>query len=109
MTTIWAEDELLDDDVLELAADELADEAERPPLAPPEAPPLDPPFEPLELEPLEPDADEPDDPLLPELETCWPTLRSTEATVPAMVAVNEALARSVWSEASWDWADMTDA
>ena len=48
-----------------------------------------------------------EDPPLPD--TCCPTERSTEATVPAMVEVREASARSVWADVSEDWAEVTEA
>jgi hypothetical protein len=103
MTTICPVDEveeLLDDEADELAAEEL--------LSPPPSPPADAPvaLEPVPLEPVEAD---PEPELLLLLDTCWPTLRSTEATVPAMVDVNEALVRLVWAVVSWDCAEVTDA
>jgi len=45
----------------------------------------------------------------PEPVTCWPVVRFTDATVPAMVEVSEASARLVWADVSWDWAEVTDA
>ena len=40
--------------------------------------------------------------------TCWPTVRSTEATVPAMVEVSDASLRFVCAVESDDSADVTD-
>ena len=53
---------------------------------------------------------DPDDELEPE--TCWPTVRSTEATVPAMVEVKVASASAVcavvtcvWDESTLAWSE----
>ena len=54
-----------------------------------------------------PEVDDPD----PELAdvavpvTCWPTVRSTEATVPAIVDVNVASAALACAVVTWDWAE----
>ena len=41
--------------------------------------------------------------------TCWPTVRSTEATVPEMVEVSDASFRFVCAVESEDSAEVTDA
>ncbi len=55
---------------------------------------------------LEPEPPEPPD---PEPVTCSPTVRLTEATVPEIVDVSEASARSVCADERADSADVTDA
>jgi len=104
MTTICALDEL-DDDELALDAEELADG---------EALLLGLLLDPVEAGELDEEAEpepepEPEPELLEVPATCWPTLRLTEATVPVMVEVSEALSRLVWSDVSWDCAEVTDA
>ncbi len=46
---------------------------------------------------------------MPEPVTCWPLVRFTEATVPAMVEVSEASLRLVWAVESEDSAEVIDA
>ena len=46
--------------------------------------------------------EEPDEPV-----TCWPTVRLTEATVPAMVEVRVASASAVCALVTWVWAEST--
>jgi hypothetical protein len=109
MTTICADvelDELLADEDAELDAELDAEEPADPPAKPLPEVPVDPPLAPLLEPPVEAEP-EPEVVLL--LDTCWPTLRLTEATVPAMVDVSEALARLVWAEVTWDCAEVTDA
>ena len=96
--------------VVELEADE-----DEPPVdalpdpAPPPVVELEPGEEP---EPVDP-AEELELPFDPEEEldpaTCWPTVRSTEATVPAMVEVKVASDSAVCALATWVWADATVA
>ena len=40
-------------------------------------------------------------------DTCCPTDRLTEATVPAMVEDSVASAREVWAEDSWAWEEVS--
>lgn len=89
-TTIWADDE---PDAAELVEDEGLELPEPPGLAEDDA----------DVDDAEPEEDP------PEPDTCWPTERSTEATVPAIVEVSEASARSVSADVSWDWAEVTEA
>ena len=64
---------------------------------------------PVELEPV-PASPVPAFPLPePVPVTCWPTVRLTEATVPAMVEVSEASFRLVCAVESEDSADVTEA
>lgn len=63
--------------------------------------------DPVALAPLPADPD-PVEPL-PDPDTVWPTVRSTEATVPEMVEVSEASLRFVWAVESDDSADVTEA
>ena len=90
-TTTWAlvEDELLDEEAL-VALDPPK------PLVPVPEPPVVP-------------ADELDDPVEPDPLTCWPTVRFTLATVPSMVDVRVASARSVWALVSWACDESTAA
>ena len=97
-TTTWAL-EALEDDVAPVDAT-----AEVPPDEPAWENPLDPVPEPVppedaDDEPAADDVDEAD-----ELLTCWPTVRLTEATVPAMVEVRVASDTDDWAEATWVWA-----
>ena len=69
---------------------------------------------PVELEPVLPVPVEPvpvpPEPLPePVPETCWPTLRSTEATVPPMVDVRAASSSDVWALDRDDSAEVTAA
>ena len=48
-----------------------------------------------------PDVDE----LPDEADTCWPTARSSEATVPAVVDTSVALVTAVWAAVTWFWAE----
>ena len=69
----------------------------------------DPPPLVAELEvPLDPVLDPPvEDGPLPD--TCCPTERLTDATVPTMVEVRVAPASDSWAEVSWAWDDTTAA
>jgi len=91
--TTWPEDEDEDEDELAVALDVEAD-AELP--VAPENPdePVEPvlPVEPLEPDEAAPDVDDDEDPV-----TCWPTVRSTDATVPDVVAVMVASVTAVWA------------
>jgi hypothetical protein len=92
MMTIWAVELDVDDD------DEDEEDADGAAL-------------PLEVDPVLEDALEPvlddglDDVLVPE--TCCPTDRLTEATVPAMVEVRVASAREAWADDSCAWDETT--
>jgi hypothetical protein len=104
MTTICADVEL----ELVLDEDEDEDPAPEAPLAaaPENELPLEddpePPLEPVELDPEEP-VDELDDE--PDPVTCWPTVRLTDATVPAMVDTSVASESEVWALLTWVWAE----
>src|SRR5215831_16344166 len=63
----------------------------------------------------EPPEDEPPPPLPPELpelpepDTCWPTVRLTDATTPLIGEVSLACARACSASVTWFWAAVTAA
>src|SRR4051812_36602605 len=69
------------------------------------APVLDPPLVRPEPVPV-PLRLSPDVPVPP---SCWPTVRLTTATVPAIGAVSDAPDRAAWALANWAWAAVSDA
>src|SRR5664280_298174 len=67
-----------------------------------DAPLLVAPLDPMLEAPVEDDPFPEDDPLP---DTCCPTERLTDATVPAMVEARLASASDAWAEVSWAWDD----
>jgi hypothetical protein len=93
MTVICA---VSDEEVAELLEAVLLEAAD----APVEAP-VDAPVAAVNAEPVVPPLPVDDDDVDPDPVTCWPTVRSTEATVPAMVEVRPASVTSVCAVVSW--------
>ena len=69
---------------------------------PTEDPAPDEPLDPVALAADAPESELADD---DELVICWPTVRSTEATVPEMVDTSAASVTSAWAVATWVWAE----